>query len=101
MRGRLQAIAVAVLAGGLFFAVLVYFGAGDEAGAPDIDALLGSKLYARQLQQFGGKASLLFDDFMRWFGGLWHGRALGVTVGCLSVAVSGLLFYLARRAPKE
>ncbi|MFN2645143.1 MAG: hypothetical protein ABR570_09140 [Burkholderiales bacterium] len=35
-----------------------------------------SKTYVRQLERFGGKAAVLFDDFNRWFASLWQaGRA--------------------------
>ena len=38
----------------------------------------------------------LFDDFNRWFAGLWQGKNLGVTIGWLSAAVSFALALFAR-----
>jgi hypothetical protein len=49
------------------------------------------------LLRFGGRASVLFDDFNRWFAGLWRGKALGVTIGWLSAGTSLALFLVARR----
>ena len=41
-----------------------------------------------QLQHFGGKAAVLFDEFDRWFESLWQGKSLGITVAWISVLVS-------------
>ena len=62
---------------------------------------LATKAYVRQLERFGGKAAVIFDDFNRWFAGLWQGKALGVTVGWISVALAVVLFWIARRMPKQ
>ncbi len=97
MRERLRIAAALVLVAGLAVGIGIYLGAGEQAPGA-LEQMYGSKLYARQLQQFGGKASILFDDFARWFASLWEGRRLGITIGVLSVAVSGCLFYGAARA---
>ena len=60
-----------------------------------------SKAYVRQLERFGGKAAVLFDEFNRWFAGLWQGKALGITVAWISIFVALVLFALARRLPCE
>ena len=60
-----------------------------------------TKTYVRQLERFGGKAAVLFDDFNRWFAALWHGKALGVTLGWLSVFAAAVLFAIARRLPER
>ena len=60
--------------------------------------LRGSKPYVRQLERFGGKASVLFDQFNRWFAGLWEGRQLGITVAWITVVVAGGSFIVARRS---
>ncbi|MBV8030359.1 MAG: hypothetical protein JO035_02500, partial [Betaproteobacteria bacterium] len=90
--------AAAVLATGLVVAAALYFAAADEPEAGAMDQILSSKLYTRELQRFGGKASVLFDELERWFEGRWHGKKLGVTVAWLSVIVSGALWVAARRA---
>ena len=53
-----------------------------------------SKKYVRDLQQFGGKAGVLFDELNRWFAGLWRGRSLALTVGWIAVFLSVGLFLL-------
>ena len=48
--------------------------------------------------------NVLQDELMRWFGRLWHGKPLALTVVCISIMVS-LAFYLVARktipAPPE
>ena len=63
--------------------------------------LANTKMYRRELQRFGGKAALLFDDFNRWFAGLWRGRSLAVTVAWITAFISVVLFLLARRMPPD
>jgi hypothetical protein len=58
----------------------------------------GSKPYVRQLERFGGKASVLFDQFNRWFAGLWEGRQLGITVAWITIVLAGGIFIVARRS---
>jgi len=96
MRRRLYAAAFATLAIGLAVALGIYLGAGEDASSSALDAIYGSKPYVRELQRFGGRASVVFDEFMRWFGGLWEGRRLAYTVGGLSVLASFVLFLIAR-----
>jgi hypothetical protein len=55
-----------------------------------------SKTYVRQLERFGGKAALLFDEVHRWFSGLWQGKRLGITIGALSALCAAALLGLAR-----
>ena len=102
---RLYAACLIVLACGLAAGALVYFTAEDSAPPGSsyvvIDGVAyavepgASKRYVRDLQRFGGKASVVFDELNRWFGSLWHGTRLGVTLAWLSIAVSAILFYLA------
>lgn len=55
-----------------------------------------SKRYVRELERFGGKAAVLFDEFDRWFGSLWRGRRLGSTIAVLGAAVAFALYLLSR-----
>jgi hypothetical protein len=57
-----------------------------------------TKTYVRQLERFGGKAAVLFDDFNRWFAARWEGKALGITVAWLSVFVALLLVAIGRKS---
>src|SRR5215470_5868256 len=99
MRGtELTIIAILVLVVGLTSAGIVYVTA-DEKDEAAMEQIYNSKQYQRQLQQFGGKASVVFDDIRRWFDARWHGKQLGVTIGWISVAVA-FGFYLAGRYRK-
>jgi len=58
-------------------------------------------LYVRELQRFGGRAAVLFDEFNRWFDALWHGESLAIAVGCISVLVALGIFLFARWLPPD
>lgn len=87
-------------------ATLIYVTAEDEpAGASSYVVVDGiaypvaphySKRYIRDLERFGGKAAVLFDEFNRWFDALWQGKTLGLTVACLSLLLSLAIFLFAR-----
>jgi hypothetical protein len=52
----------------------------------------------RQLERFGGKSAVVFDEINRWLASLWVGRRLGVTIIAISLVAAGLLFWIARRS---
>lgn len=97
MRARLQAIALFILAIGLGAGGAIYAGADEATEHIAVQEMLWSKNYARQLERFGGKAAVAFDDFNRWFASLWHGKSLGLTLIWLSVFASGCVWLVARR----
>ena len=109
LQTRLYASALIVLLAGLVAAVAIWVGAGDDPGPAYqvvvVDgksypiALSESKRYVRDLQQFGGKAGVLFDELNRWFAGLWRGRSLALTIGWISVFLSVALFLLGWNQP--
>src|SRR5438094_1099480 len=104
-RTRLFVAAAIVLIAGLLSAAAIYFSADDE---PDLSTSYvvvidptATKTYVRELRRFGGQAAVLFDEFNRWFAGLWHGKALGITIAWISVAAAVVIFWIARRMPKQ
>jgi len=101
MRHRLLVAAVLVLLLGLPAAAAIYFTAEDEPQLSTSYVVVmdpaTSKTYVRELERFGGKAAVLFDEFNRWFASLWHGRALGLTVAWISLALALVLYWIARR----
>src|SRR5437762_891585 len=111
MRARLYFSAMLVLAIGLASAVLIYVTAEDEPetgvgyvivdGGVYVIPYSASRTYVRDLERFGGKAAVLFDELNRWFAGLWRGKALGITVAWISVFVALVLFALGRGAPSD
>ena len=44
-----------------------------------------SKRYQRELERYGGKANVIFDELDRWLASLWQGKKLGITLGWISV----------------
>jgi hypothetical protein len=52
-----------------------------------------SKAYRRQLERYGGKAALLFDDINSWIAARFQGKQLGVTIAAASAAAA-LIMYL-------
>jgi hypothetical protein len=98
LKRRLRLACIVVLAAGMCAATLIYRFAAD---VPD-DALgyvvvngtvypvatSDSKKYRREVERFGGKAALVFDDFDRWFTQLWRGKALAKTVAWISILLS-------------
>lgn len=113
MQKRLYLFSVITLVAGLCCALLIYVTAGEAADDYEgsqvimVDGkaypipLAETKMYRRELQRFGGKMALLFDDLSRWFAGLWRGRSLAVTVVWITASVSLVLFLLARQMPPD
>ena len=98
----MRVVAGLVLVVGLAAAAAIYFTAEEEAPATSsyvitMDPAL-TKAYVRDLERFGGKAAVLFDDFNRWFAARWHGRTLGVTVAWISIGVAALLYWISGRS---
>jgi hypothetical protein len=106
LRARVYLAAAAILVAGLTCGTVIYFTAEESletgVGYVVVDGKIvaippgSSKTYVRELRRFGGKTAVLFDEVNRWFAGLWQGRALGVTIGWLSAAVSFALALFAR-----
>ena len=112
MQKRLTLWSIAVAVVGLCSALLIYVTAGEAADLEGSEIVIvdgkaypiplaDSRMYRRELQRFGGKAALLFDDFNRWFAGLWHGRSLAVTVVWITAFISLGLFLLGRNWPPD
>ena len=101
LRTLLFAASALVLVTALSAGLALYTTAEDEAQASASGALLlspgSSKIYNRDLQRFGGKSAVLFDDFLRWFGNLWRCKALVGTVAALGALIALGLYFLARR----
>ena len=110
LKRRLRLSCLIVLVMGLCGATIIYLLADD---VPDDSlgyvvvngsvyplAARDSKKYRREVQRFGGKAALAFDDFNRWFAEQWQGKTLARTVAWISVlAALGLYFFARSLAP--
>lgn len=113
MKKRLYAGCVAVLIAGALGAGWIWRTADDGPdlsgayqviivdGVPRPIAPNESKAYMRDIQRYGGKMAVLFDDISRWWSGLWRGRSLALTVAFLTVVVSCGLFLVAVCLPGD
>lgn len=103
LKRRLRLSGLAILVASLCGALLIYLFADDVTddslgyaivnGAVYPLSTHDSKTYRREVQRFGGKAALAFDDFNRWFAQLWRGKALAGTIAGLGILLS-LMVYL-------
>ena len=101
----MRAVAAVILVLGLGIGAAIYFTAEEE---PDLSTSYvvvldpaTTKTYVRELERFGGKAAVLFDEFNRWFAARWHGKALGVTVASISIALAALLYWISGKSPSR
>jgi tetrahydromethanopterin S-methyltransferase subunit A len=112
LKARLYVGSGAILVLGIFCSVLIYLVADEDNSANEVGYVIAggvsypiapnqSKRYIRDLERFGGKSAVIFDEINRWFDGLWRGKALGVTIGWISVLVSLGLFLFARWLPPD
>jgi len=93
----LKLASLLVLLVGLSVGAAIYVFAPERDENLAMYEMTASKQYNRELRRFGGRASVLFDEFQTWFAGRWRGKALGVTIGWLTVAAAGIMFLIARR----
>jgi hypothetical protein len=105
-RNWLKLLGAVILLAGLGCAALIYHRAGK---APDLasgyEAADGtiypimpgdSKLYRHNLEVYGGKFTVIMDDFRRWFIGLWQGKSLAVIIAVIAMLISWALFSAAQ-----
>ncbi len=98
-------ISVILLLVGLGSATLIYRSAMNDSNSDLGYEVVGgfvypitpgnSKMYIHDLELYGGKGSVLADEFMRWFFGLWHGKSLAFTIACITIFMSAVIFFLA------
>ena len=84
LRKRLYVSSLFFLIAGLCGAIMIYLLADDQTDAGDgyviVDGktypggVYQSKRYVRDLERFGGKANVIFDEMNRWFESLWRRR---------------------------
>ena len=104
LKRRLRLACLIILLAGLSAAMLIHFVAedipDDSLGYAIVNgtvyplATRDSKIYRRDVQRFGGKAALLFDDINGWFAQLWQGKTLGKSVAWISILLAlGIYFF--------
>jgi hypothetical protein len=60
-----------------------------------------SKSYDGQLERMGGRSLVFADQFNRWFGSLWHGENLGLTIAVLASALALILLWIGREVERD
>jgi hypothetical protein len=90
---RLRVAAGAILIVGLASAGGIYLSVGPEA-APNYE-LEETKQYQRSLELYGGTANVLANDFREWFGSLWYGKQLAVTITVITLVTASSCWLLA------
>jgi hypothetical protein len=94
----LRALSNAILVAGLLASLVIY-----STAAPPPDDPLGSpedsKQSLRDLQMYGGQAGVLADEIRQWFGSLWHGTRLAVTVAVLAAIAARACRFVAVPLP--
>jgi hypothetical protein len=111
LKAQLYLSCVAILLVGLCSSVLIYFTAEERAAAGMNYIIVNgeaypvapqsTKRYIRELERIGGKQAVIFDEIIRWFDERFSGKALGVTLGWISVAAALALFLFARWLPPD
>jgi hypothetical protein len=102
LKTRLYIVAAALFFIGMGSSLFIY----STSVEIDTEGLLGnqleeSKSYRRSLELYGGKANLLASQFMQWFGGLWHGKDLGITIAWITGVLCALLLFVAYNLPSN
>jgi hypothetical protein len=107
LRTILSLASVILLLVGLSSAIMIYRVAMNDSTRDSNYEFIGgfvypgeggyTKRYVHDLQLYGGNAAVLSDKFMRWFTGLWQGESLAYAIAFITVALSLMLFLIARR----
>jgi multisubunit Na+/H+ antiporter MnhB subunit len=101
LRTRLYLIAAAVLLAGMLSALAIYLATDNNSENIMLYEYEHSKMYRHNIERFSGKWGVLTDDFMRWFGSLWQGRALASTIAFISIFIALCLFYVGYNTPED
>jgi len=113
LKKRLHAGCAAVLIVGFIWAGWIWRTADDGpdlAGAYQIIVLDGvpqpiapneSKTYMRDIQRYGGKTAVLFDEISRWWSSLWRGKSLALTVAFLTLVLSAGILLITAWLPDD
>ncbi len=96
LRNRFYLCSLVLLLFGGALSLYLYLRADDSIESRIVEELHNTRAFRHELEVYGGKMSLLGSQMYDWFAGLWQGRQLAVTVGCICAAVSLALFLAAR-----
>jgi len=93
-QGRLYLCSAIILFAGLASSIFIILTAQDVYDTASGYEVEESKKYMRDLELYGGKSNVLAMELMKCFNGLWHGKSLAYTVGCITILISFGLFFV-------
>jgi hypothetical protein len=102
---RIKRIGIGILIAGLLGSAVVYFTANDSADGAIGYEIVGGKVFPimpgqykgsqYQLERVGGKFAVISAELDDWFGSLWQGKQLGITLAFLTAGIAGGCFFFA------
>ena len=98
---HLYLIATLILLIGLGSAIAVYVTADSTSENASVQEFELSKKYHRDVEVYGGQAGVFADQFNRWFDSIWHGESLAYTIACITIVVSGGIFFVGNLSPSD
>ena len=101
MQLRLYFSGAIILLIGLGASAVIYLKAADVSETGLVYEFEESKQYMHDLELYGGKMNVLTVELTKWFNGLWHGKSLAYTLGCITIFISALLFFIADHWPSD
>jgi len=101
LRTGLHLLAAGILLVGLLSAALIYLAAEDSSDSTVMHDFHHSKKYRHDLEAYGGKMTVVANELVRWFESLFQGKSLAMTITCLSIALSSVIFLVARHLPSN
>ena len=96
---RLYLCGAIILLIGLSASAVIYLTAADVSETGLVHEFEESKQYMHDLDLYGGKMNVLTVELTQWFNGLWHGKSLAYTLGCITIFISAVLFFVADHWP--
>lgn len=94
----LRTLSNAILVAGLLASLLIYRNAAPPPDDP-LGSLEDNKQSLHELQTYTGQAGVLAYEIREWFGSLWHGTRLAVTVAVLAALAAGACRFVAVPLP--
>jgi hypothetical protein len=101
MQMRLYLSGAIILLIGLGASAVIYLTATDVSETGLVYEFEESKQYMHDLELYGGKMNVLTVELTKWFNGLWHGKSLAYTLGCITILISASLFFIADHWPSD
>ncbi|HSY27149.1 MAG TPA: hypothetical protein VK832_06585 [Burkholderiaceae bacterium] len=102
---RVKRIGIGILIAGLLGSAVIYFTANDGPDGAIGYEIVGGKAFPimpgqykgsqYQLERVGGKFAVVAAELDDWFGSLWQGKQLGITLAFLTAGIAGGCFFFA------